>query len=415
MSSNRRRSPHPWNQATEPSQEEYAVAMTECPPPEQPGTAPVELELAAAKLSDVGRLRPHNEDFVDCYVPTDPEQLERKGAIYLVADGMGGHQAGEVASQRAVATVIQQYYVDPDHDAATSLVRAFRQANQYIHEQAQANPDRAGMGTTLVAAVILGRKAYIANVGDSRAYLISKTDISQITEDHSWVEEQVRAGLLTPEQARRHPQRNLVTRALGSRPSVEVDLFEWQLGAGDTLLLCSDGLTSHVEDLEIEAVVREHPPEEAVRLLIAKANERGGSDNISVLVLGRRKEIVPVPVPGQEPTREFPLIPVLVAVVLVLALIAAALLFLPGRLESDATPSSPTETLVPTSAATTPMPPPGTEDTAEEGLPTEGSVESAQDPQLVGRWGEKRKFHYADPGEMGLGLDLPSPSPTLRP
>ena len=146
-----------------------------------------------------------------------------------------------------------------------SLVRAVQAANQQIHAQAQTDPSKSGMGTTLVAAVILGRKVYVANVGDSRAYLINKGSMTQITDDHSWVEEQVRAGLLTPEQAKRHPQRNLVTRALGSKPSVDVDLFEGKVSTGDVILLCSDGLTGRVEDHEIAAIVRDHPPHEAAQ------------------------------------------------------------------------------------------------------------------------------------------------------
>lgn len=323
--------------------------------PEQPAPADARLlDLEAVKLTDVGRVRPHNEDFVDCHIPTDREQIDRKGAMYLVADGMGGHQAGEVASQGAVESVIRSYYSDLDHDVGTSLVRAFRVANQRIHEQALADPSKVGMGTTLVAAVILGAKVFVANVGDSRAYLIGKTGITQITEDHSWVEEQVRAGLLTPEQARRHPQRNLVTRALGSKPAVEVDLFEGQLGKGDILLLCTDGLTGHVEDLEIEAAVREHPPKEAVQLLVAKANERGGSDNISVLIVGGRQAVATAPTVIREPARSFPWIPVLAGLAGLLVLVAAVLLFLlrPGK--GTPTPS-PQLTPMATMAATEPV------------------------------------------------------------
>jgi serine/threonine protein phosphatase PrpC len=292
-------------------------------------------ELDVVKASDVGRLRPHNEDFADYYVPVDPEQLQRKGALYLVADGMGGHQAGEVASQNAVGAVIREYYADPNSDVGTSLVRAFRLANQQIHEQAQADQTKVGMGTTLVAAVILGPKVYIANVGDSRAYLIGQKGITQITEDHSWVEEQVRAGLLTADQARRHPQRNLVTRALGTKPAVEVDLFEGQMGPGDRLLLCSDGLTNHVEPVELEAVTRENSPQQAAEILISRANERGGSDNITVLIVGGQKLTVPPPA-AVKAGPKVPLLPVAAGLVVLLALVAAAILLLSGALRPEA-------------------------------------------------------------------------------
>jgi serine/threonine protein phosphatase PrpC len=291
---------------------------------------PQEIDLVAVKLTDTGRVRPHNEDYVDYFVPPDPQQQARKGAIYLVADGMGGHQAGEVASRGAVELAIQRYYGDTSRDVGKSLARAVQAANQQIHAQAQADPSKSGMGTTLVAAVILGRKVYVANVGDSRAYLINKRDITQITEDHSWVEEQVRAGLLTQEQARRHPQRNLVTRALGSKPSVEVDLFEGEVSTGDALLLCSDGLTGRVEDFEIAAIVRDHPPHEAARLLVAAANERGGNDNITVLIVSTEKEAAIAPLPAlavgkQESARRSWLIPALVGAVAVAALVLGGL------------------------------------------------------------------------------------------
>jgi serine/threonine protein phosphatase PrpC len=306
------------------------------------------LGLQIVKLTDVGRLRPHNEDYLDSYIPSDPQALERKGAIFLVADGMGGHQAGEVASKGAVELVIEQYYADTTHDIGTSLVRAFRAANQQIYSQAQADASKAGMGTTLVAAVILGRKVYLANVGDSRAYLVNKKGITQITEDHSWVEEQVRAGLLTPEQAHRHPQRNLLTRALGTKAAVDVDLFEGELSEGDSLLLCTDGLTGRVENAEIAAIVQKHPPEEAARLLIAQANERGGNDNITALIVsdwhGMPTAAMPVPaVVQKKPASSLPLLPILMGVAGLLVLALAAYFILPPLLKGRAT-ATPTVT-----------------------------------------------------------------------
>jgi serine/threonine protein phosphatase PrpC len=264
-------------------QEQDVVELPELSPSQM-------LDLVAVKLTDVGRARPHNEDYVEYFTPSDPLQLAEKGSLYLVADGMGGHQAGEIASAAAVELVIANYYGDASRDITACLARAFYAANQQLHNQAEADSSKRGMGTTLVAAVVLGNNVHIANVGDSRAYLINSRGITQITEDHSWVEEQVRAGLLTPEQARRHPQRNLVTRALGSRPTVEVDLFEGEIGKGDTLLLCSDGLTSRVEDPEIASLILEHRPQDAARRLVALANERGGNDNITVLIVSTQEE-----------------------------------------------------------------------------------------------------------------------------
>jgi serine/threonine protein phosphatase PrpC len=321
------------------------------------------IDLVAVKLTDTGRVRPHNEDYVDFYEPADPQERARKGAIYLVADGMGGHQAGEVASRGAVELAIQRYYADPSRDVGKSLVRAVQAANQQIHAQAQADPSKAGMGTTLVAAVVLGRRVYVANVGDSRAYLINQTKMAQITEDHSWVEEQVRAGLLTHEQAKRHPQRNLVTRALGSKPVVEVDLFEGEISRGDALLLCSDGLTGRVEDREIATIIREHPPREAAQLLVGAANERGGSDNITVLIVSTQTDAAPpaatLPLAPSEraPTQRSRLIPALVGGVAVVALVLG-LLWATGTIFGGKA----TETAVPTATtpldATTPEPSP---------------------------------------------------------
>jgi serine/threonine protein phosphatase PrpC len=299
------------------------------------------MNLEVATLTDTGRARPHNEDSVDYHVPQDPHLMDGKGAIYLVADGMGGHQAGEVASHEAIKMVIDQYYSDLTHDVGTSLVRAYKAANRSIYDEAQSDPSKTGMGTTLVAAVIVGSKVSVANVGDSRAYLVSQGRIAQITEDHSWVQEQIRAGLLTREQARLHPQRNVVTRALGSKPSVEVDLFEGQLAEGDALLLCSDGMSGLVEDWEIEAIAREQSPQDAVRSLVAKANERGGLDNITVLIVGARRDppigaktIAATTLAPAGQGRSFPLLPVLLGVA-VLALAVVGILFIPRLLKGQ--------------------------------------------------------------------------------
>ena len=361
------------NTAGKPSPQDQA--MTE----PQKTTLPTVLDLDVAKLTDVGRARPHNEDYVDYRIPVDSRELARKGSIFLVADGMGGHQAGEVASQGAVEIVIKQYYEDAGHDVPTSLVRAFRTANQQIHNQSQTDPSKAGMGTTLVAAVILGRKVYVANVGDSRAYLINRQGIAQITEDHSWVEEQVRAGLLTVEQARKHPQRNLVTRALGSKPSVEVDIFEGEINTGDRLLLCSDGLTGRVSDPEISAIVQKHLPEEAARLLVAEANERGGNDNITVLIVSAQQELATVkapvlPPPGEKAGRKLPLVPILAGLAILILVAVGGVLawkFLPFG-GPDETPVSP---IASPTAATTEVPQPtgtdaGVQPTTEVVSPT---------------------------------------------
>ncbi len=373
----------------------------------QPPTSPQALDLAAAKLTDVGRKRPHNEDYVEFYYPPDPQQRAHKGVIYLVADGMGGHQAGEVASQGAAELVIHQYYSDPDADVGASIVRAIRAANKQIHGQAQADPSKSGMGTTLVAAVVLGRKVYVANVGDSRAYLINRSGITQITDDHSWVEEQVRAGLLTAEQARKHPQRNLVTRALGSKPTVEVDLFEGEINAGDTLLLCSDGLTGRVDDQEIAAVVRERPPAEATRHLVNLANDRGGNDNISVLIVRAQEEQLTMPMPaGVQPTRRSRLIPILLGAAVILALILGGLAALKILVldKADSTPTEPAP--IPSSTVTAPE---GTT-TNEVVVPTDTGTASTIQPETTAT----TQIETQEPTATlaSRPTDTPQPTPT---
>ncbi len=244
-----------------------------------------QLRLDPAQLTDVGRKRPHNEDNMAYVIPKDPQVMARKGALFIVADGMGGHAAGEVASEIAVDTVSNVYYQDDSEDICVALLRAIKRANALIYQRAAENMLRSGMGTTCVAAVLRGKIAYIANVGDSRAYLIRAGQAIQISQDHSWVAEQVRAGLLTEDQARSHAQRNVITRCLGTQPDVEIDVFPVELQEGDSLVLCTDGLSGLISDEELRTIVDQHQPQESVYLLVERANENGGSDNITAIVV----------------------------------------------------------------------------------------------------------------------------------
>jgi serine/threonine protein phosphatase PrpC len=269
------------------------------------------LRLDVAQLTDVGRKREHNEDNMAYVIPKDPAVMAHKGALFIVADGMGGHAAGEVASEIAVDTVSNAYYQDDNEDVTTALLNAIRRANAAIHQRAAENMLRSGMGTTCVVAVLRGNMAYIANVGDSRAYLIRKSQIRQISQDHSWVAEQVRAGLLTEEQARTHAQRNVITRSLGTQAEVEIDLFREVLEEGDTLILCSDGLSGLVNDEELLRMVDQFAPQESVYHLVERANENGGPDNITAIVtrvqeLGVEPPSVrqPVPIGGPQLSNE---------------------------------------------------------------------------------------------------------------
>src|SRR5947209_789302 len=244
-----------------------------------------QLRHEVAQLTDVGRKREHNEDNMAYVIPKDPQVMASKGALFIVADGMGGHAAGEVASEIAVDTVSNAYYQDDSDDVTDSLLHAIRRANASIHQRAAENMLRSGMGTTCVAAVLRGNMAYIANVGDSRAYLIRGSQVRQISQDHSWVGEQVRAGLLTEEQARTHAQRNVITRSLGTQPEVEIDIFSEPLQEGDSMVLCTDGLSGLVGDEEIRRIVDQSRPQESVYHLVERANENGGPDNITAIVI----------------------------------------------------------------------------------------------------------------------------------
>jgi PPM family protein phosphatase len=249
------------------------------------------VQIAYGAQTDVGLRRAHNEDSL-C---ADPDL-----GLFVVCDGMGGHNAGEVASRLAVQ-VIQKHLresranalqpINGDYDLAFSpqtnrLAGAIRLANQAIHEAGRRQPAHAGMGTTVVSAVISGQGLSIAHVGDSRMYLIRTGTIQPLTLDHSVVAEQVRRGLLTEEQAERSPHRHVVTRALGISQDVQVELNEVRLLEGDTLLLCSDGLTGGVKPPEIlRAISSEQEPQAACERLVTMSNAAGGDDNTTVILI----------------------------------------------------------------------------------------------------------------------------------
>ena len=226
--------------------------------------------------TDTGRQRRDNEDSAYVRVP-----------LYVVADGMGGAQAGEVASALAVEEFRRGLPdTDADHPTAEQRLAArVRDANRRIYETAQVQREHSGMGTTLTAVYVDGTDLAIAHVGDSRAYVLRGGELTRLTHDHSLVEELMRRGKLTPEQAAEHPQRSIITRALGIEPDVEVDTWTYPGRAGDVVLLCSDGLTSMIDEDLVAEVLRSEPDlERAGERLIAAANEAGGRDNITVVL-----------------------------------------------------------------------------------------------------------------------------------
>jgi protein phosphatase len=262
-----------------------------------------ELILAVHHRSDAGCLRDHNEDYLGYRQPEEPEVRAEAGWLYAVADGVGGAQEGEVASKLAVRTLLAAYYESYRETPADRLREAFVEANRVVYEQASEQPGPHRMSTTLVAAAILGQQLTLANVGDSRAYLIREREIRQITRDHSVVARLVIEGVITPEQAESHPRRHVISRSIGAAPEVRVDLFEEAFLPGDRLLLCSDGLTEHVTDDEIVAAMQGEDPEASVQQLVDVAKERGSTDNITVLLVralrGREDRLPPLASPPE--------------------------------------------------------------------------------------------------------------------
>jgi PPM family protein phosphatase len=243
-------------------------------------------EIAAHVLSDVGCVRDLNEDRGRVVQPGDDEERARRGVLAIVADGMGGHSAGEVASELAVAAVHRAYY-ESDGEPLDALATALAAANREIFATASAEKKLEGMGTTCVALAICDGQAHAASVGDSRIYLMRGGGIYQMTADDSAVGAMVAQGLLTREEARHHADRNVILRALGTHAEVQVSRWEQPLPlkAGDTFLLCSDGLTDLVEDQEIVKEVGERNGTDACKALVALARARGGHDNITVALL----------------------------------------------------------------------------------------------------------------------------------
>ncbi|MCC8045635.1 MAG: Stp1/IreP family PP2C-type Ser/Thr phosphatase [Clostridiales bacterium] len=231
-------------------------------------------------ITDVGMRRSSNQDFI--YASEHP--VGNLPNLMIVADGMGGHNAGDLASRYTVESIIEYLEKAEEKRPIALLSEAIHYANDRVIEKAATDKSLEGMGTTVVAAVVRDGCLYIANVGDSRLYLIDQ-QISQITRDHSLVEEMIRMGEIQRKDARTHPDKNVITRAIGVKAPVRIDFFDVKLEEGDRILLCSDGLTNMVEDSEILQIVRKyHSPKEAACHLVNEANKNGGKDNISVVL-----------------------------------------------------------------------------------------------------------------------------------
>lgn len=232
-------------------------------------------------ITDIGLHRKTNQD----YFYTSEMPVGNLPNLFIVADGMGGHNAGEYASKHAVDTIVAVAEQSGEAEPAAILEEAIREANRELLKKAAEDESMRGMGTTIVAATIAGTSLCVANVGDSRLYLVNE-EINQITRDHSLVEEMVRLGEMDKEAARSHPDKNIITRAVGAAEEIEIDFFEAELDAADEILLCSDGLTNMVEDEDIRRLIKgQRDAAEKAERLIGTANRNGGRDNITVVVI----------------------------------------------------------------------------------------------------------------------------------
>lgn len=237
--------------------------------------------MKISSLTDIGARREMNQD----YLYSSEEAVGKLQNLFIVADGMGGHRAGEFASRYAVETIVDTARKSEKKDSIGILTESIMAANRLLKEYADSHQEMRGMGTTIVAATIEGRHLLVANVGDSRLYLAGEQMI-QVTRDHSLVQEMVRLGEIDQERARNHPDKNIITRAVGVDRKVQIDFFEVSLEPGQRVLLCSDGLTNMVEDHVIQKILYEQETlTRKAEKLIELANKNGGRDNITVIII----------------------------------------------------------------------------------------------------------------------------------
>ena len=233
-------------------------------------------------MTHIGQRREMNQD----YMFTSETAVGNLPNLFLVADGMGGHAAGDYASRFTVEKLVELIGKSNENEPVAIMKSAVSMTNSMLLTEAHADPAKSGMGTTIVAATVIGNTLYAANVGDSRLYVIGEK-IQQITRDHSLVQEMVRMGELDPEQARKHPKKNIITRALGAEKTVDIDFFDLKLEPGDVILMCSDGLSNMVEDSQLRKIISDTSTDldEKGRILIREANRNGGKDNIAIVLV----------------------------------------------------------------------------------------------------------------------------------
>lgn len=248
--------------------------------------------LHSVIATDMGTVRTNNEDCAVICVPQTEKGLRKKGVLFLLADGMGGHNSGEVASEMAVTIFAKKYY-SGNSGSKKSMLNAVKTANRKIYKASCNNPALRGMGTTLTALSIIGKTMYMAHIGDSRLFTISGSKAKQETKDHTWVQHLFETGELTGDEAANHPQRNLLTNALGTKPHTVADIIALDscINSNDAVVLCSDGLYEYVSGEEIaELFTKEKNIEKLSKLLVTEAKIRGGHDNITVLIISGDRE-----------------------------------------------------------------------------------------------------------------------------
>ena len=244
--------------------------------------------MKAYGMTDIGKKRVVNQDNI--YVSTRP--VGNLPNLFVVADGMGGHKAGDYASRYATDAVVESISGNSETDIKKIITKAVEDANSLVFKKSAENEDFRGMGTTLVIAAISGNELTVANVGDSRLYLIEGSSIKQLTQDHSLVAEMVRMGQIDEQEARRRPDKNIITRAIGISEVIHADFFKSKVKSKEFVLLCSDGLSNMLEDSEmLSAVTGSEPLEKKTSMLIDLANQKGGKDNISVIIIEPENEV----------------------------------------------------------------------------------------------------------------------------
>jgi protein phosphatase len=299
-------------------------------PPEEQGSLVEESRLVVGAHTEAGNVRDRNEDLVH-HGRLEPDEPGDDTFVLAVADGMGGYERGDVASRMAIDALIERLRTLDTQDSSLILKQAYRRANDLIYEGGVSQGEDNMMGTTLVAGLVRGNDLTIANVGDSRAYLLRAGALTQVTEDHSLIAEQVRMGVLTREEARSSQHRNIITRALGHRERVDVDVFELTMLPEDRLLLTTDGVHDFIDEEDMQEIVTEFPPDEATAELAERALANGSTDNVTALIawMAPLRVLEPPAVSEALPAgRASLLVPLLAGAALIIVILVVIVLYL---------------------------------------------------------------------------------------